>query len=100
MMAAHWRPRDSRTEIMDMIRTLLWKKRIRSDGGDAAVTQSLPPAPPPVHSGAGLLKAIEKRQILDAMAACDSNTVRAAEMLGIHRTTLWRKLKRLGIDTR
>lgn len=99
MMVAHWRPSDGQAEIMDMVRRLLALKQQRNDTGDSGYPPPLP-TPPPHRSDTGLLKANEERQIREAMKACDNNFSRAAEMLGIHRTTLWRKLKRFGIDDR
>lgn len=43
------------------------------------------------------LQAIEKRQILDVLSRTGSRKL-AAELLGISKTTLWRKCKELGIS--
>jgi DNA-binding NtrC family response regulator len=43
------------------------------------------------------MKEVERRAILEAMAKCDNNQSRAAEMLGIHRDTLRRKLSEYGL---
>ncbi|GAB4177422.1 MAG: sigma 54-interacting transcriptional regulator [Calditrichia bacterium] len=40
----------------------------------------------------------EKERILDVLNQCHWNKSKAAAMLGIGRTTLWRKMKLLGID--
>jgi DNA-binding NtrC family response regulator len=42
----------------------------------------------------GTTSEIERAHILDTVIRCDGNLSRAAETLGIGRTTLWRKLKR------
>jgi DNA-binding NtrC family response regulator len=42
----------------------------------------------------------EKRIILDALASSGWNKAQAAERLGINRTTLYKKMKALGIDPR
>ncbi|KHK02461.1 sigma-54-dependent transcriptional regulator [Desulfovibrio sp. TomC] len=44
------------------------------------------------------LEELERRHIQAVMAACDGNKTRAAEILGIDRVSLWRKVKRLGLD--
>ena len=43
---------------------------------------------------------LEREQILAAMDECGCNKSRASELLGMDRTTLWRKLKEYGIDCR
>ena len=40
----------------------------------------------------------ERAQIIQTLERCGWNHSRAAETLGIGRTTLWRKLKEYGID--
>ena len=52
-----------------------------------------PPASP--HNGAARLplKEIERQYILETVSACHDNYDEAARVLGIGRTTLWRKLK-------
>ena len=47
----------------------------------------------------GLGPGVSKEQILALLRECGSLAV-AAQRLGIHRTTLWRKLKKAGIDWR
>ncbi|MGW8195321.1 MAG: sigma-54 interaction domain-containing protein [Desulforhopalus sp.] len=41
---------------------------------------------------------VEKKRILEVLAACSGNRSKAAEMLGWGRTTLWRKLKKYGLS--
>jgi len=43
------------------------------------------------------LEALERRHIHDILEYCDGNKTRAAEILGIDRVSLWRKVKRLGL---
>jgi transcriptional regulator with PAS, ATPase and Fis domain len=43
------------------------------------------------------LKEAEKIAILEALSAADNNKTRAADLLGIHRTLLYRKMKQLDI---
>ncbi len=40
----------------------------------------------------------ERSRLIAALKSADGNMTVAAETLGIHRTTLWRKLRRFGID--
>jgi DNA-binding NtrC family response regulator len=47
----------------------------------------------PVHS-----RKDEKEDIIQALAACGNNRARTAEMLGISTVTLWRKLKKYGLE--
>jgi two-component system, NtrC family, response regulator HydG len=65
--------------------------------------------PPHIASGAGLgpaptlpaqqnLAGVEKAHILQTLERCGWNHSRAAEALGIGRTTLWRKLKEYGLE--
>lgn len=52
--------------------------------------------PQPVLS----LSEVEREAILRAGRACRGRVTQMAQQLGISRTTLWRKMKRLGIDPR
>ncbi|HHV19267.1 MAG TPA: sigma-54-dependent Fis family transcriptional regulator [Thermoanaerobacterales bacterium] len=45
-----------------------------------------------------ILLHIEKRIIIDKINEFDGNKTKAAENLGIHRTTLYEKLRKMGID--
>jgi len=40
---------------------------------------------------------LEKKMIEAALKQCQGNFSRTAQKLGIHRTTLWRKIKKLSI---
>ncbi len=40
----------------------------------------------------------EERLIESALAACGNNRTAAAARLGIHKTTLYRRMKALGMD--
>ncbi|MGO9308393.1 MAG: sigma-54-dependent transcriptional regulator [Spirochaetia bacterium] len=51
------------------------------------------PAPPPGLQGA------ERETIIRALREADGNQTRAAEALGMGRNTLWRKIKKYGIDS-
>jgi DNA-binding NtrC family response regulator len=45
------------------------------------------------------LKEQEKEHILQALKVADGNRTQAAKLLGIDRVSLWRKLKKLGIES-
>ena len=97
MLVAHWRPEMRAEELLLLITNMLGKKRLRGEG------VALPPpsaqgqtrSDTSISGRLGLLKSTEERQIRDALDACSGNVIKAAEILGIHRTTLWRKLKRI-----
>jgi two-component system response regulator AtoC len=55
-----------------------------------------PPAGPPLSSRT--IQGAEKEAILRALAEADGNQTRAAEILAMGRNTLWRKMKKYGID--
>ena len=44
------------------------------------------------------MKEVEKKHILHVLAACEGKKIEAARMLGINKTTLWRKMKKYGLD--
>jgi len=52
------------------------------------------PTFPPVS---GLRQEAERRLLEEALARCEGNRSRAAKLLGISRTTLWRKMRRYGL---
>jgi DNA-binding NtrC family response regulator len=57
--------------------------------------------PPALPAGITLKKAMmgpERRFIKDALARCSGNRGNAAKTLGINRTTLYKKMKRLGLE--
>ncbi len=63
--------------------------------------QDLPPAPrdrPGDRSLASSVDAAERASIESALREHDGNRERAAELLGLSPTTLWRKMKRLNIQ--
>jgi two-component system response regulator HydG len=70
----------------------------REDLPDDVLAPPLPsfptrPLPGPVASALEPLSAVERRHILEVVAACGGNQAEAARVLGIARNTLWRKLE-------
>ena len=57
------------------------------------------PVAPPAGSLLTLAEA-EREHVVRILAACGGRQLTAARVLGIGRTTLWRKLKVFGIETR
>lgn len=55
-------------------------------------------SPPPFHSPIVPLPELEKRAVLDALRYTKGDRTMAATLLGIGRTTLYRKLKEYGFD--
>jgi PAS domain S-box-containing protein len=53
----------------------------------------------PLPSGTQSLREMEKLQILELLRKNNWNRSTTAKELGIHKTTLWRKIKALGIQT-
>jgi len=59
----------------------------------------LPGKEPQLSASQGALKSQnEKALISETLKNCDGNRQQAAKLLGIDRTTLWRKIKKYGID--
>jgi len=55
----------------------------------------IPGSTDPFHSN---LQELEKAHILRVLQSTEGNRTRAAELLGISSTTLWRKLKQMGVS--
>lgn len=55
------------------------------------------PGPEPASPMRGRVQSVERDLILEAIEANGGNKLKAAEQLGIHRSVLYRKLKRWGI---
>ena len=51
------------------------------------------------RKGTPTLKELEKNYILEILNTCNWNVTRAAEILGINRVTLHKKINRLGLKT-
>jgi two-component system response regulator AtoC len=55
-----------------------------------------PPAPAASASPAGTLDEIERQAVLDALARCQGNRTKAAELLNVSRKTILNKIKQFG----
>ena len=82
-------------------RALIFNKGDRIDSKDLMLEASLSPrrereGPEDATSRHASLDEVEKRHILDVLARCGQNKMKAAEILGIGYNTLWRKLKKYG----
>jgi two-component system response regulator HydG len=82
-------------------RALIFNKGDRIDSRDLMLEASLSPRREregieDVSSRHASLDEVEKRHILDVLAQCGQNKMKAAEILGIGYNTLWRKLKKYG----
>jgi two-component system response regulator HydG len=69
-------------------------------GRDDLLPPQRPEGPPAANGGrtlADVVDGAERQAIEGALRECDGSRERAAEVLGISATTLWRKMTRLGI---
>jgi DNA-binding NtrC family response regulator len=57
------------------------------------------PASEPTQALPARLDEVERRELLAALERCAGNKAEVARLLGIQRTTLYYRLKRLGIDS-
>jgi DNA-binding NtrC family response regulator len=58
-------------------------------------------APPPASAGLDellSLEELERRHVLRVLESCGGQKTRAAAVLGINRTTLWKKLRQYGLE--
>lgn len=63
----------------------------------------LPEAQPLTATGektTGTLKMLERQMIFDVLVQTDGNTAQAAELLGLSKTTLWRRMKAMQADAK
>ena len=100
-------------QVMDQLCRYSWPGNIRElenvmeraiilSSGEIILLRDLPPhlqsAFPREESSPSSLKEAERKLILDALRATGGNQSRAAQLLGIHRTSLWRKLKTYDLE--
>jgi DNA-binding NtrC family response regulator len=101
--AAAWLLRYAWPGNVREIRNVMERAAVLCHGNvvDAAFARALIPAvgdpPPASHDLEHALAELERRMILDALAATGDNKVAAAKRLGIGERTLWTKLKKHGI---
>lgn len=98
--------------VMDRLSRYEWPGNVRElenameraiilSSGETILFEDLPPYLQPSLSrekSSSSLEEVEKKLILDTLRAVKGNQTRAAELLGIHRNTLRRKLKRYHIQ--
>jgi len=96
------------------VEEILSSAGIGGEGGTAPSTAAPPGAPPGAHPGpyppprrgpldpAGLecldLAMLERQTIIEALQRCDGHQGKAAELLGISRTALYRRVRRFGLE--
>jgi len=100
--------------VMDRLSRYEWPGNVRElenaieraiilSNGETILFEDLPPYLQPSlsreESSSSSLEEVEKKLILNTLRAVKGNQTRAAELLGIHRNTLRRKLKRYHIQS-
>ena len=78
--ARAWAARDPDPETQAELTALIE----RAERGDAAASADL--------------DELERRHILAVLDACEGGKTKAAALLGINRTTLWKKLNQYGLE--
>ncbi len=108
-------------EAAELLKNYAWPGNIRElsniaeramilSGGDVIQPEDLPMAvrfpascPPrqmeePISSLKGLLEETERRAIVETLQKTGNNRAKTAQILGIHRTGLYQKMKKYNID--
>jgi len=100
-------------QVMDQLYRYSWPGNVRElenvieravilSSGEIILLRDLPPhlrsAFPHKESSPSSLKEAERKFIFDALRDTGGNQSRAAQLLGIHRTSLWRKLKTYDLE--
>jgi transcriptional regulator with GAF, ATPase, and Fis domain len=85
------------TEV-DVLENAVFLERARQQRPGMAAAAGEPAPPANGSSSVSTLEQTELDQIRQALRAAGGNRTKAAEMLGIDRSTLYRKIKRLGDD--
>jgi two-component system response regulator HydG len=85
---------------MERTAILTGKETIGPDDLPPHIATGTPLGPAPVLPREQTLDEVEKTHILQTLERCGWNHSRAAEVLGIGRTSLWRKLKEYQIEER
>jgi PAS domain S-box-containing protein len=84
--------------IIQYASILCLAKPIQPDHLPSYITQPSAPVLPVNEQHPESINEFEKNQILNALQACKHKKSETARYLGIHVTTLWRKMKQLGIS--
>ena len=80
------------------LKNTLWRASLLAEGGEIQPRHlSLPELPGPGAPAPVTLGDVERAAIVDALTVTGGNRVQAAQRLGIARSTLLEKIKRLGI---
>ena len=82
------------------LRNTLWRAAILADGAPIAPAHLGLAARDAGAGGGGTLVEVERRAIIAALRRTGNNRVRAAGELGIARSTLSEKIRKLGLATR
>ncbi len=93
----------ARGDVIEPAHLLFQEQRgaIVADTPAAGMPAANRPADPATSQGLTLssrLDAIERQELIAALEKCAGNKAEVARALGIHRTTLYYRLKKLGID--
>jgi DNA-binding NtrC family response regulator len=81
------------------LKNTLWRASLLAEGGDIQPRHlSLPDLAETAAPAAVTLADVERNAIVDALAVTTGNRVQAAQRLGIARSTLLEKIRRLGIE--
>ena len=86
---------DSSETLMTVITTEIYRRIARTETVPAAAAVPLPEASHPVQAG-DLLS--ERERVRYALSQANGNCTQAAQLLNISRTTLWRKMKAMGLS--
>ena len=86
---------DSSETLMTVITTEIYRRIARTETVPAAAAVPLPSASHPVQAG-DLLS--ERERVRYALSQANGNCTQAAQLLNISRTTLWRKMKAMGLS--
>src|SRR5690606_7008724 len=71
---------------------------VSGEGGESAALSDADNAPSEVCPVEMDLQAVERRHVVNVLERAGGNRDEAARLLGISRTTLWRRMKKLGVE--